>query len=104
MTSAMNPASPTSQSVRVVVEGRGVRGEVLMSVLPGTKAGVRDRALDALLATPLGDAAEALGAVLAAAPSAYAFPQPGKDETGRTRFEVRGRVEAERLIPERRPA
>ena len=93
-----------NESVRVVVEERGVRGEVLLNVLPGTKADARDRVLDALLATPLADAADALGAVLAAAPSAYAFPQPGKDEAGRTRFEVRGRVEAERLIPERRPA
>ena len=90
--------------VRVVIEGRGVRGEVAMSVAPGTKAGVRDRALDVLLAGPLAEAADALGAVLMAAPSAYAFPQPGKDEAGRTRFEVRARVEAERLVPERRPA
>jgi hypothetical protein len=83
------------------IEGDRVRGELALEVPPGTKAAKRDRALDALLAAPLSDAAGALDVVLAAAPSAFAFPMPGKDEQGRTRFVVRGRIEGDRLVPER---
>lgn len=88
-------------SVAVRVEGKTVRGEVAIPVQPGTKAATRDRALDALLALPLADAVDELGVVLAAAPHAYAFPQPGKDAEGRTRFLIQGRIEGDRLLPER---
>jgi hypothetical protein len=90
-----------SEQVRVAVEGRTVVGEVAMAIAPGTKAAKRDRALDALLATPLHDAANELQVVLAASPSSYAFPLPGKDEEGRMRFAVRGRIEGDRLVPHR---
>ena len=83
------------------VEGRTVRGELALDLPPGTTAAKRDRAIGALLVAPLSDAAATLSVVLAAAPSAYAYPLPGKDEAGRTPFVVRGRVEGDRLVPER---
>ena len=92
-----------SEEVRVAVEGRLAVGEVAIVVAPGTKAKKRDALLDVLLAAPLYDAASELGVVLAAAPSSYAFPLPGKDEAGRTRFAVRGRIEGDRLVPHRPP-
>ena len=88
-------------AVEVRIEGSTVRGELALDVTPGTKRAKRDRAIDALLAVPLTDAAVALSVVLAAAPSAFDFPLPGKDDAGRTRFVVRGRVEGDRLVPER---
>lgn len=88
-------------TVALRIEENTVRGELALDLAPGTTAAKRDRALDALLASPLGDAADALSVVLAASPSAYAYPLPGKDENGRTRFVVRGRIEADRLVPER---
>jgi hypothetical protein len=90
-----------TDELRVEVRDRAVVGEVAIVVAPGTKANKRDRALDALLATPLHDAASELGVVLAASPSAFAFPLPGKDDAGRTRFAVSGRIEGDRLVPHR---
>ena len=80
-----------------------VTGEIAIEVPPGTTAQVRDRALDAALSDPLSDAAEQLGAVLAAPPHRFAQALAGKDERGRTRFAVRGRAEGGRLVPERAP-
>jgi hypothetical protein len=85
----------------LTIEDPLVTGEIAIEVRPGTTAQVRDRALDAALTGLLGDAAESLGAVLAAPPHRFAHPLPGKDEAGRTRFVVRGRAEGGRLVPER---
>ena len=85
----------------LTIQEQVVTGEIAIEVPPGTTAQVRDRALDAALTGPLGDAAESLGAVVAAPPHRFAHPLPGKDEAGRTRFAVRGRAEGGRLIPER---
>jgi len=79
----------------------GVLGSLALTIAPGTKAAARDRALDGALARPLADAAAKLSVVLAAAPSTFAFQQPGKDDRGRTRFLVSGRVEGDRLVPAR---
>jgi len=86
------------------VQEQLVTGEIALEVRPGTTAQVRDRALDAALSGPLTDAAEALGAVLAAPPHRFAHALPGKDEAGLTRFIVRGRAEGGRLVPEKTPA
>ena len=83
----------------VHIEGEEVVGEISLAVAPGTVASVRDRRLDELLGEALHRAANELQVVLAAAPSAYAKPLPGKDAEGRTRFVVRGRVEGDRLVP-----
>ena len=83
------------------IQGQLVTGEIAIDVPPGTIAQARDRALDAALAGPLNDAAENLGAVLAAPPHRFAHALPGKDESGLTRFAVRGRAEGGRLVPER---
>jgi hypothetical protein len=85
--------------VHVKVEARGVSGEVAIVVAPGTKADAQKRLLDRALATTLEDAASSLSAVLVAAPHAYAFVQPGKDDQGRTRFVVSGALEGDRLVP-----
>jgi len=85
----------------LTIEKNGVTGEIAIAVAPGTKAHARDRALDAALSAALSDAAASLDVVLAAAPSAFAFQQPGKDEEGRTRFTISGRIEGDRLVPAR---
>jgi len=85
----------------LTIQEQVVIGEIAIEVPPGTTAQVRDRALDAALTGPLGDAAESLGAVVVAPPHRFAHPLPGKDEAGRTRFAVRGRAEGGRLVPER---
>lgn len=86
-------------SVELHTASDEVTGEVAIAVAPGTVAKARDRMLDALLAAPLEGAAGELGVVLAAAPSAYAHPLPGKDEAGHTRFRVHGRREGDLLVP-----
>ena len=86
-------------TIELEVKGKTVQGEFALAVAPGTLAKDRDREIDALLAGPLSDAADRLGVVMAAAPSAFARPLPGKDESGRVRFQVAGRVEGERLVP-----
>lgn len=91
----------TETAVRVDVGDDGVSGEVSIVVAPGTKAAVRDRLLEGAIGALLTDAAEKLDAVLVAAPSAYAFVQPGKDESGHTRFVVSGALEGDRLVPRR---
>jgi hypothetical protein len=88
-------------SVELRIEGKVVSGEIALAIAPGTKAAAQRRALDGVLAIPLAAAAEKLGAVVAASPSAFVTQEPGKDAEGRTRFRVRGRVEGDRLLPAR---
>lgn len=82
------------------IQGNLVLGRMTLAVPPGTLAQARDKELDALLTTPLSDAAASLGVVLAAPPHRFARPLPGKDEEGRTRFTVGGRAEGGRLVPD----
>jgi hypothetical protein len=83
------------------IEERELRGELVLALEPGTVAGLRDRAIDRIVAAPLEAIAEAHGAVVAAAPSAFAHPRPGKDDEGRTVFDLRGHLEGDRLLPRR---
>ncbi len=91
----------TDEILRLERDGLEVSGEVALHVAPGTVAAVRDRALEALLSKPLEALAEEKDAVLVVAASGYAFPQPGKDGQGRTRFIVSGRIEGGRLMPKK---
>lgn len=86
---------------KLELRGDEMTGEAVLEVRPGTRREERDRALDALLATPLADLAREQGVVVGAAPHAYAFELGGRDPEGRTRFEVLGRVEGEVLVPRR---
>jgi len=76
-------------------------GELAVDVPPGTTAAARDKAIVALLGARLMALASDANVVVAAAPSSFAFPEPGKDEQKRTRFTVRGVIEADRLVPQR---
>ncbi|HVJ93562.1 MAG TPA: hypothetical protein VM580_27360 [Labilithrix sp.] len=87
----------------LTIQGLLVTGEITIDVPPGTTAQARDRAIDAALSDPLTDAAERLGAALAAPPHRFVRMLPGKDDAGLTRFTVRGRVEGGRLMPDRAP-
>ena len=42
--------------------------------------------------------------VLAAAPSSYAMPRPGKSEDGTLLYDVSGLIEGDRIVPARRAA
>lgn len=86
-------------SVSLRVEGEEIRGEFEVLVPPGTLAARRDELVDEVLTDPLYEAARTLGAVPAADAHAYARALDGRDEEGRTRFEVRGRAEGGRLVP-----
>jgi hypothetical protein len=90
--------------LRLEIEGKDVTGELALELPPGTTAAVRDRALDALLGAPLDERARELDLAIAAAPCRFATPRNGKDERGRTVFDVRGRVEGDRLVPVRKGA
>jgi hypothetical protein len=98
---ASGGATPLSQSMTVSlkVEANEVHGELAVVVPPGTIAAKRDALVDELLTEPLFEIARKMCAVLAADPHAFARPLNGHDAEGRTRFEVHGRVEADRLIP-----
>lgn len=76
-------------------------GALAVPLAPGTVASARDHAIDAVLSARLAELAASAGAVLSAPSSAFAFPRPGKDEQGRTCFDVLGRIEGDRLIPRR---
>ena len=91
-------AAPT---VLLTVDDRTLAGHVALPLAPGTVAKAQQAALEAALAGPLADRAADLGAVVAAPPHRFAKPLPGKDEEGRTRFAVRGRVEGGLLVPNR---
>ena len=93
-----------SEILRLEIEGKEIVGELALALPPGTTATVRDRALDALLVVRLEATAAELDLVLAAAPSRFATPRNGKDEAGRTVFDVRGRTEGDRLVPVRKVA
>jgi hypothetical protein len=87
--------------IRLDLVGKALLGELALELQPGTTAAARDKAIDALLGPRLDALALAVTAVVAAAPSAFAFQEPGKDDQKRTRFIVRGLLEADRLLPQR---
>jgi hypothetical protein len=86
-------------SVELQVNRDEIQGEVALGVPPGTTAAARDRLLDEQLTDALFEVAQRLGVVMAADPHDFARPLDGRDEQGRTRFAVRGRVEGDRLVP-----
>lgn len=86
-------------AVELSTQANEITGEVRLEIGPATVAAERDRMLDAALSEPLTDAAEKRGAVLASPPHRFARALPGKDAQGLTCFVIRGRIEAERLIP-----
>jgi len=88
--------------LRLQIEGKEVVGELALELPPGTTAAVRDKAIDTLLVEPLTERAAELDLALAAAPSRFALPRNGKDERGRTVFDLRGRAEGDRLVPVRK--
>lgn len=88
-------------TITLRVEGNEILGQLALLVPPGTTAARRDDMVDGALTEPLFAAAGELGVVLAADPHAYARPLDGRDEQGKTRFEVRGRAEGGRLVPVR---
>jgi hypothetical protein len=81
------------------VEGDEVTGEFSLLVQLGQKSPSLNAALDRALGVKLSDAATSMGVVVAAAPHTFAKPLPGRDETGRVRYLVRGRREGDRLVP-----
>lgn len=76
-----------------------VVGSVALKIPPGTSHEKRIQLIDELLTDPLNDAANDLGAVLAAAPERFTRERPGRDDEGRTVLDVVGRVEGDRLVP-----
>ena len=89
-------------SAELRVDGNRMIGTVAIVVPPGTRAAERDALLDAALGERVHALAAELGAAPAAAPSAYAWPRPGKDGEGRTTFDVCARAEGDRLLPFRK--
>lgn len=83
------------------IENDEITGELALDIRPGTVADQQNRAVDAALTDALFEAANQLGAVVAAPAHRFAHPLPGKDEAGRVRFAIHGRVEGGRLIPDR---
>lgn len=83
------------------VEENVVLGEVALAIKPGTKADVQERAIDAALAEAFHVLSAELGLTLAAPPHRYAQQLDGKDAEGRIRFQVRGRIEGDCIVPAR---
>ena len=83
----------------LTIEGKDVSGEIALEVPPGTSSKKLDQLLSAALLEPLHRLADELQVVLAATPTKYARQLPGRDEAGRTRYAVRGRVEGGKLVP-----
>jgi hypothetical protein len=87
--------------IRLELVGKALLGEIALDLSPGTTAATRDKAIESLLGPRLDALANEVTAVVAAAASAFAFQEPGKDEQKRTRFTIRGLLEGDRLVPQR---
>ena len=90
------------QILNLDLVGKSLVGELVLELPPGTTAAARDKAIDALLGPRLDALASQLTAVVSASASAFAFQEPGKDDQKRTRFTIRGLLEADRLLPQRK--
>lgn len=98
---AVKSPAVKGEIIRLDLVGKSLLGELALELPPGTTAAARDHAIDALLGPRLDALALQMTAVVAAAPSAFAFQEPGKDEQKRTRFTIRGLLEADRFLPQR---
>lgn len=85
----------------ITLEGDLVTGELALDLAPGMVAAQQRKSIDEALGEALASAAGDLGVVVAAAPHRFAFPLPGKDPEGRTRFSIGARAEGGRLVPAR---
>jgi hypothetical protein len=83
----------------LVAENGKVTGTVAVAVKAGATREEREAAVEQALDEQLAAAADELGVVLAARPSAYTRERPGRDAEGRTVLEVAGRAEGDRLMP-----
>ena len=90
-----------AMDVRLEVKDDEVTGEFALALPPGMVAAKRDKAVDEALTEPLYEAARKLGVVLSSDANDYAHPLNGRDDQGRTRFQVRGRVQGDLLVPMR---
>lgn len=81
------------------VKGDEISGEFAIALKGGTVATKRDQLVDELLTEPLHSLARKLGVVLGSDPHDYAHPLEGRDDEGRTRFSIRGRLEGDVLVP-----
>jgi hypothetical protein len=95
----MSEGKPAQGPLRV--EGEWVLGEIALKLPPGTRAEAQARAVDQALIEAFAALEAELGVTLAAAPSRFAQPLDGRDAEGRVRFEVRGKLEGDRVVPAR---
>jgi hexokinase len=83
----------------VVPRDGAVTGTIALRLEPGISRAERTKRIADALAQDLAQAADELGATLAAAPERYTRERPGRDEEGRTLLDVAGRVEGDLLVP-----
>lgn len=89
--------------MKIALEAKGdeIFGEFAVAVKGGTAATARDKLVDEVLTEPLHALSRKLGVVLGSDAHAYAHPLEGRDDEGRTKFKVRGRIEGDVLVPVR---
>lgn len=87
--------------IALKVNGDEISGEFAIALKGGTVATARDKIVDDVLTETLHTLARKLSVVLASDAHDYAHPLEGRDEEGRTRFSVRGRIEGDVLVPVR---
>jgi hypothetical protein len=96
---AVRICAKTGSRYGVAADDGAVVGLVTVVVPPGASRAQRVAALQAELDEPLHAAATELGVLLATSPERYASERPGRDENGRTVFDIAGRVEGDVLVP-----
>jgi hypothetical protein len=83
----------------LTVEGEEMSGEIALTIPPGTRASDVEKMLVEALKDEIYRVADELEVIVSAHPTKYARQLPGRDEEGRTRYQVRGRREGGKLVP-----
>lgn len=89
----------TGSRYGLLAEKERVVGVLAVEIGPGLSQKQRGRIIDAAITPALEAAVAELRVLLGAAPDRFVRELPGRDESGRTVFEVEGRVEGDVLLP-----
>lgn len=87
----------------LVIDDRFVIGEFSVKIPVGSGRELREKLITEGVGPLLDELAQSSGLVVTAVPIKYVRERPGRDDEGRTVFDVTGFIDGDYLVPQTRP-